>query len=96
MSAALLKDRDDSRTSAVNYRLNESRWSDIAGSVRKQLTQNNAFKPWEAEAIADAMIETVREHGTLVETVLYTKLHARQLSIPLAKTLANLLARSFG
>ncbi|MEO9299017.1 hypothetical protein [Devosia alba] len=96
MGAALLKDRNERQSAAVNYRLNDERWSDIASSVRSQLTQNDAFKTWEAEAITDAMIDTVREFGTLVEAELFKKLHARQFSIPLAKNLAHVLTRAFG
>lgn len=95
MGDALLKDRIDRFGGTINQHINDERWSDIAENVKAVLKRGGAFKPWEADAIADAMIETVREHGTLVESALFTKLHARQIDIPLAKTLAALLVKSF-
>jgi hypothetical protein len=94
-TAAMLKHRDDPAISIHAQRINEARWAVLSDTLRRNLVKDSQFRPWEANAIADAMIEVVRATGSIDADKLAKALHSKQFSLGSAKQIASAIARSY-
>lgn len=95
-TAAMLERRDEPAVSVHAQRINDARWAVLSDTLRRNLAKDSHFQQWEANAIADAMIEVVRETGSLDAEKLAKVLHSKQFPIGSARQIASAIAGAYG
>jgi hypothetical protein len=93
---ALLKEQQNRMPSVHARRINNARWSAVAEKLREVLTENNAFKKWEVDAIVDSMLEAAQDVTPFTAESLAERLHSRQFKKEDARYLAEAIVKSYG
>lgn len=93
---ALLKEQTQDHRSIHARRINRSHWAAVAQEIRGILSRDNAFKPWEVDAIIESLLEIVGAGGQLTADRLAAALHSRQFPKAEAQALSQAISRAYG